>query len=69
MGCRMHRRTPDSWLGYDEGIIDLTLETMEVQSCNLNISEQRIGMKLSSQLGLAATASSDAHRLEDVGKY
>ena len=56
-------------LGYDERIFDLPLEAMEVQSCNLNISEQRIGMKLSNQLGLAATASSDAHRLEDVGKY
>ena len=56
-------------LGYDERIIDLPLSAMEVQSCNLNTNEQRLGMKLSSQLGLPGTASSDAHRLEDVGKY
>jgi hypothetical protein len=56
-------------LGYDERIIDLPLAAMEVQSCNLNINERRIGIKLANQLGVPCMASSDAHRLEDVGKY
>jgi hypothetical protein len=56
-------------LGYDESIIELPLAAMEVQSCNLNINEQRLGVKLSNQLGLPPTASSDAHKLDNVGKY
>jgi predicted metal-dependent phosphoesterase TrpH len=56
-------------LGYDDRIIDLPLAAMEVQSCNLNINEHRLGIKLASQLEMPCTASSDAHRLEDVGKY
>ena len=56
-------------LGYDDRIIDLPLAAMEVQSCNLNINEQRLGIKLASQFGLPRVASSDAHLMEDVGKY
>lgn len=56
-------------LGYDERIIDLPLQAMEVQSCNLNINEQRLAFKLSKQLKLPAMASSDAHRLDDLGRY
>ena len=56
-------------LGFDERIFDLPLSGIEVQSCNLNTNEQRLGFKLAEQLGVPMTASSDAHRIEDVGKY
>lgn len=56
-------------LGYDERIFGLPLQGMEVQSCNLNINEQRLAFKLAKQLKLPGTASSDAHRLEDLGRY
>ncbi len=56
-------------LGFDERIIGLPVAGLEVQSCNLNTSEQRLGFKLAEQLGKPMTASSDAHRVDDVGKY
>lgn len=56
-------------LGFDERIFDLPLAAMEVRSCNLNTNEQRLGMKLAAQLNLPATACSDAHRLDDVGRF
>ena len=56
-------------LGYDERIFELPLQGMELKSCNLNTNEQRLAFKLSEQLELAGTASSDAHRLEDLGLY
>lgn len=56
-------------LGFDERIFELPLQGMEVQSCNLDNNEQRLGFKLAEQLDLPKTASSDAHRLEDLGCY
>ena len=56
-------------LGYDERIMGLSLQGMEVQSCNLNFNEQRLAFKLAKQLKLSGTASSDAHRLADLGRY
>lgn len=56
-------------LGFDERIIGLPVAALEVRSCNLNTNEQRLGFKLAEQLGKAMTACSDAHRVEDVGKF
>jgi len=47
----------------------LPLQGIEVASCNLTDNEQRLAKKLAHDLGVPAIASSDAHRLEDVGRY
>lgn len=54
---------------FDEGIVDMPFEALEVQSVNLAPHEQRLAQKLADDLGRRATASSDAHRLSDVGAY
>lgn len=56
-------------LGFDEQIFDIPLEAMEARSCNLNNNEQRLAVKLSADLSLPSTASSDAHRVQDIGKF
>lgn len=56
-------------LGFDEGILELPLDAMEVQSVNLNRNEQRLARNLARDLCVQGFASSDAHRLEDVGRY
>lgn len=56
-------------LGFDERIIGMPLEGIEVQSVNLETHEQRLAYNLAKQLGVPPTASSDAHRIEDVGRY
>lgn len=54
---------------FDERIFDMPFEALEVKSVNLAAHEQRLAEKLANDLGRAKTASSDAHRLEDVGRY
>lgn len=56
-------------LGFDERILGLPLQGIEVASCNLTDNEQRLARKLAQDLGISPTASSDAHRLNDVGRY
>jgi predicted metal-dependent phosphoesterase TrpH len=56
-------------LGFDETIFTLPLQGMEVASCNLTDNEQRLAGKLAHDLSVPATASSDAHRIDDVGRY
>ena len=54
---------------FDERIFDMPFEALEVKSVNLASHEQRLAEKLANDLGRMKTASSDAHRLEDVGRY
>lgn len=56
-------------LGFDERIFSLPLDAIEVGSVNLKDHEQRLAMNLSKTSKLAPVTCSDAHRLEDVGKY
>ncbi|MFP6581849.1 MAG: PHP-associated domain-containing protein [Candidatus Hydrogenedentota bacterium] len=56
-------------LGFDEQLFDIPLEAIEARSCNLNNNEQRLALTLSTDLNLRSTASSDAHRIQDVGKF
>lgn len=54
---------------FDERILDMPFDALEVKSVNLAAHEQRLARKLAEDLGRAMTTSSDAHRLEDVGRY
>jgi predicted metal-dependent phosphoesterase TrpH len=54
---------------FDERIVDMPFEALEIRSVNLAAHEQRLAEKLARDLGRAMTTSSDAHRLEDVGRY
>lgn len=54
---------------FDERIFEMPFEALEVKSVNLAAHEQRLAEKLANDLGRAKTASSDAHRIEDVGRY
>lgn len=56
-------------LGFDERISTLDLDALEVSSVNLKPHEQRLAASLARALGRPMTSSSDAHRLEDVGRY
>ena len=54
---------------FDERIVNMPFEALEVKSVNLASHEQRLAIKLAQDLGRAMTTASDAHRLEDVGRY
>ncbi|MCF6287305.1 MAG: hypothetical protein L3K26_19295, partial [Candidatus Hydrogenedentes bacterium] len=54
---------------FDERILDMPFDALEVKSVNLEPHEQRLAQKLADDLGRRAITSSDAHRLEDVGAY
>lgn len=54
---------------FDERIFEMPFEALEVKSVNLASHEQRLAEKLANDLGRMKTASSDAHRIEDVGRY
>ncbi len=56
-------------MGFDEAILSLPLDAIEVQSVNLRPHEQRLAMTLAAQVGKPAIAASDAHQLHDVGRY
>lgn len=56
-------------LGFDKRIAELPLDAMEVQSVNLKEHEQRLALSLSESVGIAPVTCSDAHRLDDVGRY
>lgn len=56
-------------LGFDERISTLGLDGLEVESVNLKPHEQRLARNLAEAIGHPMTGSSDAHRLEDVGRY
>ena len=54
---------------FDERIATMPFQGLEVESVNLEPNEQRLAKKLSGDLGVPGTGSSDAHRIEDVGAY
>lgn len=54
---------------FDERIVDMPFDALEVKSVNLARHEQRLAQRLADSLGRRVTASSDAHRLADVGAY
>ncbi len=56
-------------LGFDEQIAVLELDALEVASTNLKPHEQRLAEKLASAIRKPMTSASDAHRLDDVGRY
>lgn len=56
-------------LGYDDRIATLPMDAIEVASVNLQEHEQRLAAQLAANTGLRPVASSDAHRVGDVGKY
>lgn len=56
-------------MGYDERIFTLPLDAMEVRSVNLLEHEQRIAINLSVDTKIPAVTCSDAHRIEDVGRF
>jgi predicted metal-dependent phosphoesterase TrpH len=56
-------------LGFDERIFTLPLNAIEVRSVNLQEHEQRLAIGLAGHTGLPPMASSDAHRIDDVGRY
>lgn len=56
-------------LGFDDRIATLQLDGLEVCSVNLQEHERRLATSLATALKKPMMASSDAHRLEDVGRY
>lgn len=54
---------------FDESIAEMPLDGVEVCSVNLAPHERRLAQRLSQAIDVAPTASSDAHRLSDVGAY
>jgi len=56
-------------MGFDERILTIPLDALEVASVNLKEHEQRLARKLAKDLGRPAIAASDAHSLHDVGRY
>lgn len=56
-------------MGYDQRIFTMPLDAVEVRSVNLKEHEQRLAMNLAESAMLPPVACSDAHRLEDVGRY
>jgi predicted metal-dependent phosphoesterase TrpH len=56
-------------LAFDERIAGMPLDGLEVRSVNLKPHEQRLAARLAQQLDIPPTASSDAHRIEDVGRH
>ena len=56
-------------MGFDESIVGIPFDAIEVQSVNLKEHEQRLAMQLSADAGVPAIAASDAHQIHDVGRY
>lgn len=56
-------------MGFDERILTIPFDAIEVSSVNLRDHEQRLAMQLAKNLGVSPMAASDAHLLPDVGRY
>ena len=54
---------------FDDRILDMRFEGIEVESCNMDAHEQRLARKLAAGLRRPMTGSSDAHRIENLGAY
>ncbi|MBI2424676.1 MAG: PHP domain-containing protein [Candidatus Hydrogenedentes bacterium] len=56
-------------ISFDERILKMPFDALEIESVNLQPHEQRLAKKLAESLKIPPTGSSDAHRIEDVGAY
>lgn len=56
-------------ISFDDRILRMPFHAIEVGSFNMTPQEQRLARKLAEDLGLPATASSDAHAIGNVGGY
>ena len=56
-------------LGFDDSILTIPFDAIEVRSVNMKEHEQRLAIQLAADTGLRAAAGSDAHQLYDVGRY
>lgn len=56
-------------LGFDEAIINIPFDAIEISSVNLQPHEQRLAAALAENTNLKPVTCSDAHRLGDVGRY
>ncbi|NIA13396.1 MAG: hypothetical protein GWP08_04890 [Nitrospiraceae bacterium] len=56
-------------VGFDERILSLPFDAIEIQSSNLRDHEHRLAARLASDTGLRPVATSDAHQLKNVGCY
>lgn len=56
-------------MGFDERILTLPFDAIEIQSSNLRDHEYRLAARLAQDTGLRPVATSDAHLLKDVGCY
>ncbi len=56
-------------LGFDMSIAQLTLVALEVCSVNLQVHERRMAVKLAEAIGARQVACSDAHIVQDVGRF
>jgi len=56
-------------MGFDERLLNLPVDAIEVCSVNLKEHEQRLAAQLAKDLGIKPVAASDAHQIRDVGRY
>lgn len=56
-------------MGFDERILSMPVDAIEVQSINMKEHEQRLAAHLAQNTRLRPVAASDAHQLGDVGRY
>ncbi len=54
---------------FDERLLTMPFDGIEVQSVNIQPHEQRLAHKLAADLGIPGTAASDAHQLSSLGAY
>ena len=54
---------------FDECILTLPFDAIEIQSSNLRDHEHRLAARLAQNTGLRPVATSDAHQLKNVGCY
>ncbi len=68
-GCCVAAHPTRASFGFDEAILSLPLAGIEVASVNLQPHEQQLAGKIAEATGIPAVAGSDAHRIQDVGRY
>lgn len=56
-------------MGFDERILTIPFDGIEVRSCNMREHEQRLAARLAKDIGLRPIAASDAHELKLIGRY
>lgn len=56
-------------MGYDESLLSLDFDAIEIHSLNMKEHEQRLAARLATQIGKPGIAASDAHAAQDIGRY